>query len=77
MEKFCTEQCTKNRELFFENHLSVTLTQRAYRQHFKVRLYPSQTVTNRLHSVASECVIGPYFENEEIVAETVNSGVGK
>ncbi|CAK9816260.1 hypothetical protein ANTPLA_LOCUS8940 [Anthophora plagiata] len=41
-------QRTKIIEFYFENHRSVILTQRAYRQHFNVRDPPSKSMIQRL-----------------------------
>ncbi|CAK9826872.1 hypothetical protein ANTRET_LOCUS4642 [Anthophora retusa] len=48
METYSVIQRTKIIELYFENHRSVILTQRAYRQHFNVRNPPSKSMIQRL-----------------------------
>ena len=48
MKKFSTKQRTKIIELYFENHRSIILTQKAYRRHYNVRQAPNQSTINRL-----------------------------
>ena len=48
MEKFSTKQLTKIIELYFENHCSIILTQKAYRRHYNVRQAPNQSTIDRL-----------------------------
>ena len=47
MEKFSTKQRTKIIELYFENHRSIILTQRAYCRHYNVRQAPNQSTIDR------------------------------
>ena len=48
MEKFSTKQQTKIIELYFENHRSIILTQKAYRRHDNVRQAPNQSTIDHL-----------------------------
>ena len=48
LEKFSTKQQTKIIGLYFKNHRSITLTQRAYHQHYNVRQAPNQSTIDHL-----------------------------
>ena len=48
MEKFSTKQQTTIIELYFENHHSITLTQKAYHRHYNVRQTPNQSTIDCL-----------------------------
>ena len=48
MEKFSNKQQTKIIELYFENHCSIILTQRAYHWHYNVRQVPNQSTIDCL-----------------------------